>query len=44
MLLLQICFENVTTDGINTINLVPEWETEVDNLPSSMTNKALIHR
>ena len=37
MLTSQTCFEDVTTDGTNTILLIPEWDIDTDNLPTSVS-------
>jgi hypothetical protein len=37
MLTPQTCFEDVTADGTNTILLIPEWDIDTDNLPTSVS-------
>jgi hypothetical protein len=39
MLTPQTCFEDVTTDGTNTILLIPEWDINTDNLPTSVSKE-----
>lgn len=39
MLTPQTCFEDVTADGTNTILLIPEWDIDTDNLPTSVSEK-----
>jgi hypothetical protein len=39
MLTPQTCFEDVTADGANTILLIPEWDIDTDNLPTSVSEE-----
>jgi hypothetical protein len=39
MLTPQTCFEDVTADGTNTILLIPEWDIDTDNLPTSVSEE-----
>ncbi|ERF71962.1 hypothetical protein EPUS_06521 [Endocarpon pusillum Z07020] len=39
MLTPQTYFEDVTADGTNTILLIPEWDIDTDNLPTSVSEE-----
>ncbi|KAH7111054.1 hypothetical protein B0J11DRAFT_473541 [Dendryphion nanum] len=39
MLTPQTCFENVTADGTNTILLIPDWDIDTDNRPTSVSKE-----
>jgi hypothetical protein len=35
----QTCFKDVTSDGTNTILLIPESDIDTDNLPNSVSEE-----